>query len=416
MRYIADLHLHSRFSRACSKSLTVESIAEMAKIKGIQIVGTADFTHPVWFKELQEQLIEAEPGLYRLRSGKNDVRFLCSTELSCIYSRGGKTRRVHLVILAPSLEVVAEINAWLTKSGAKLKSDGRPILGMDSEVLLRGLLEINKDIVLIPAHAWTPWFAIFGSKSGFDSVEECFGDLSDEIFALETGLSSDPLMNRRMSDLDKYALVSFSDAHSAENLGREATVFDLDKISYSEIISAIRDKDPKRFLYTIEMDPGEGMYMADGHRVCGFSSNPKETKKLKGICPICKKPLVIGVASQIDDRADRELGDYPKKAIPFKHVIPLREIISDALGVGKHSKSVDLWYKKLIEIAGSEFGLLLDFDLTKIDSGAPAIIIEGIKRMREGKVKVAPGFDGQYGVVKIFSDDERIEKKQRSMF
>jgi len=394
----------------------VQSIAEAAKIKGIQIVGTADFTHPVWFKELQDELIEAEPGLYKLRSGKNYVRFLCSTELSCIYSRAGKTRRVHLVIFAPSLDVVAEINAWLTKMGAKLKSDGRPILGMDSEVLLRGLLEINKDIVLIPAHVWTPWFAIFGSKSGFDSVEECFGDLSDQIFALETGLSSDPLMNRRIANLDKYALVSFSDAHSVDNLGREATVFDLEKISYHDIIQAIRDRDPKRFLYTIEMDPGERMYMADGHRLCGFCSNPKETKNLKGICPVCKKPLVVGVASQIDDRADRELGDYPKSAIPYKHVIPLREIISDALGVGKHSKSVADWYDKLIKIAGSEFELLLDFDLQSIDSGVPAIIIEGIKRMRDGKIYVQPGFDGQYGVVKIFTDDERVGKQQRKLF
>jgi DNA helicase II / ATP-dependent DNA helicase PcrA len=281
---------------------------------------------------------------------------------------------------------------------------------------LRGLLEINKDIVLIPAHVWTPWFAIFGSKSGFDSVEECFGDLSDKIFALETGLSSDPPMNRRMSELDKYSLVSFSDAHSADNLGREACVFDLEKVSYSEIIKAIRDKDPKRFLYTIEMDPGEGMYMADGHRLCGFCSNPKETKQLKGICPKCKKPLVIGVASQIDDRADRESGDFPKKAVPYKYIIPLREIISDALGVGKHSKSVDIWYDKLIKIAGSEFGLLLDFDLDKVGSGIPLIITEGIKRMRGGNVKVTPGFDGQYGVVKIFTEEEKVGKQQRKLF
>ncbi len=311
METIIDLHIHSKYSRACSKLLEPANLALWADKKGINVLGTGDFTHPSWLKELKENLTEDQSGLFKLKNGNAKARFMLTTEISCIYKRGGKTRRVHNCIFAPSFAAVDLIIAELTKRNCNLKSDGRPIVGLDSEELLKIVLEASPNCMLVPAHAWTPWFAIFGSMSGFDSLEECFGENKKHIYAIETGLSSDPLMNWRLSKLDDVLLVSNSDAHSLGNLGREANVFDIapEKLSYAEIIRILREKDRKKFLYTIEFYPEEGMYHFDGHRVCKKRMHPEETAKNNGLCPVCKKPVTVGVYSRVAKLADRVRGD-----------------------------------------------------------------------------------------------------------
>ena len=438
MRYIADLHIHSRFSRACSPELTLPNIEKWCRIKGINIIGTGDFTHPQWFKEMREQLEESEcDGLYRLKPNfqfpisnfqKNakyqipnskTVFFICSTELSCIYSRGGRGRRVHHVVLAPSLEVVDKIIKELEKRGKNLKSDGRPILGIDSEELLKMLLEIDERILLIPAHAWTPWFAIFGSESGFDSIEECFGKMSKHIYAIETGLSSDPAMNWRLSALDKITLISNSDAHSLPNLGREVNVFETkEKISYDWLASVFKNKDQKQFKYTIEFFPEEGKYHFDGHRLCGVRLSPKETKKNKGLCPVCKKPVTVGAMNRIDGLANREEGLMPDRSIPYKSLVPLEKIIAEAFGVKSNTKGVKAEYEKLTQQGGSEFGVLLDRSEEELMKMTEPRIVEAISRVRAGKLLILPGYDGEYGTVKVFTDEEqkRFGKKQSALF
>ena len=382
MKYIADLHIHSKYSRACSKELMPEKIDLWCRIKGIDIVATGDFTHPKWFAELAEKLEPAEgearqgrpaeTGLYCLKKEfkKSDprfqekaprkIRFILGTELSCIYKKGDKTRRVHHLVFAPSLEVVRKINDELEKRDFNLKSDGRPILGIDSEDLLKLLLEIDERIVLIPAHAWTPWFAIFGSKSGFDSIEECFGSMANKIFAIETGLSSDPPMNRQNSWLDSVALISNSDAHSLQVLGREANIFEGEKISYNLLFEAIkksspsaraakRNKAPLQLVKTVEFYPDEGRYHYDGHSNCKIVLHPREAKKFKNICPICGKPLTLGVLHRVEDLADREEGSLSKNAAGFIHSVELEKIIAEAVGVqGRRSKAVAKHYWNLI--------------------------------------------------------------------
>lgn len=399
------------------------------------MVGTGDFTHPEWFQEMKENLVEKEEGLYVLKSqiqnpkskinskfqilNSEQTRFICSSEIACIYSKGGKCRRLHVVVLAPSLEAVEKINKELAKIG-NLKSDGRPILGLDVEKLAEIVLEIDKRCAIIPAHIWTPWFAMFGSKSGFDSVEECWGKMADKIFAIETGLSSDPQMNWRVKNLDRMSIISNSDAHSLPNIGREANVLEIgeDKVSYEEIIRIIKDKDPKEFLSTIEFYPEEGMYHFDGHRECGVSMTPDESKKNKNICPKCRKELTIGVLNRVEDLADkkRKEGYVDKSRVPFVKLVELDKIIAEALGVkSRASKQVKLEYDKLIKKFGNEFDILLKEDLEKIKTEGGAEISEGIKRMREGNIFIKPGFDGQYGEIKIFGQEKNI-KKQMSLF
>ena len=416
MKYISDLHIHSKYSRACSPQLTLENIDKHCQIKGIQIVATGDFTHPAWFSDIKKNLVPAESGLYKFKDSNTETRFLCSTEIACIYSKGGQVRRLHIVIFAPSIEVVQKINTALGKVG-KLGSDGRPILGLDAKRLAEIIWEIDASCLIIPAHCWTPWFAVFGSKSGFDSLEECFEEHAKKIYAIETGLSSDPAMNWRLSVLDKITLISNSDAHSLPNLGREANVFEIapEKLSYAEIRRIIREKDREKFLYTIEFFPEEGMYHFDGHRACAISLKPADTKKQKGICPVCKKSLTIGVLNRVEELADQPEGYRPEGTIPFKSLIELDKIIAEALQVqSRNSKQVQTEYNNLINKVGPELKILLDEPLKNLAPHTTPEIVEGIRRVRAGKLIIKPGFDGQYGEIKIFQPDE-ISGRQTSL-
>jgi len=423
MKIIADLHIHSKYSRAVSGDMTLENIASHARKKGIQVVATGDFTHPAWFGEIKNKLQPAEEGLFNLKPQISnlkspDTRFMLTVEIACIYSKGGKVRRLHHVVFAPTIEAVEKINKKLAWIG-NLKSDGRPMLGLDSRKLLEIILEADSRCVLVPAHCWTPWFSIFGSMSGFDSIEECFDEMSPHIFAVETGLSSDPPMNWPLSSLDNVSLISNSDAHSLSKLGREANVFDCG-LSYAEIVSAIKERNPERFLYTIEFFPEEGKYYYDGHRNCGIVFSPEQTKKHNGLCPKCGKKLTVGVLSRVDELADRkdELVPDRAKRVPYKSLIPLVEVIAGAKGVGPQTKTVAVEYDKLISKFGSEFFVLLDAPIDEIEQIVDSKIAEGIKRMREGNVKIEPGYDGEFGKIKLFDEGEKMEeeKKQKSLF
>jgi len=416
MQFIADFHIHSKYSRATARDMDLENLDKWAKIKGIKVLGTGDFTHPEWLKNLKEKLSLAEPGLFKLRKDNTGTRFILTSEISCIYSKNNKVRKIHIIVFAPSFEAVDNINARLGLIG-NLKSDGRPILGLDAKELAKIVLGASKDCLVAPAHIWTPWFSIFGSKSGFDSVEECFEDYSKYIYAGETGLSSDPAMNWRLSALDKVAMISNSDAHSPSKIGREANVFDLPFLSYDSIIAAIKTKDPRNFLYTIEFFPEEGKYHYDGHRVCGISLSPEKSKKYNNICPTCGKPLTIGVMNRVAELADRPVGFKPQGAIPFKSLVPLVEIIAESLGVGVVAKQVAAEYKKIIKSFGSEFKILLDATKSELASATLPEIAEGIIRVREGRVFIEPGYDGVYGKVRIFSQGEQKKiSKQKTLF
>lgn len=400
--------------------MNLEELDRRAGNKGVQLMGTGDFTHPKWFSEIKIKLSPAEQGFFKLKDeyklknmngGLANMRFLLSGEISSIYSKNGKTRRVHNIVFAPDIESAEKINIKLSQIG-NLLSDGRPILGLDCEELAKIIFEINENCVLVPAHTWTPWFSIFGSMSGFDSLEECFGKYAKNIFAIETGLSSDSPMNWRVSKLDDIALISNSDSHSLERIGREANVFNCE-FSYNGLMGAIKNSALNRkgknagFLYTIEFFPEEGKYYFDGHSVCGFSCSPRETKKYKEFCPKCGKKMTIGVLSRVEKLADRPEGFKDFKRVPFKNLITLDSIIGEALDVGKASKSVKKEYEKLIKTFGSEFEILLNISPKEIGKASLPEIGEGVKRVREGKIEVIPGFDGQFGMVKIFSDKER---------
>jgi len=406
MKIIADFHLHSKYSRATSRDMDLEHIAFSAQRKGINIIGTGDFTHPEWFNELTSKLEPAEEGFYKLKNEKekNLVRFIISGEISSIYQRGGRTRRVHNIIILPSLESAEKINNALSWQG-NLKSDGRPILGMDSEELLKIVFKIEPLAMFIPAHIWTPWIAVFGSMSGFDSLEEAFGENTKYLSALETGLSSDPSMNWRISSLDKFALVSNSDAHSPNNIGREANVFDID-FNYSSLRGAIIKKDKTEFLYTIEFFPEEGKYHYDGHRLCKVRMSPEEREKVNNICPICGKPLTIGVLSRVEELADRPKEEVPTNVIPFKSLVPLKEIIAESFGCQVKTKAVEEEYQKLISQFPNELYILLDASFKDLQRASTEKIADGIIRTREGKVILEPGYDGEYGKVKVFSDTQ----------
>jgi uncharacterized protein (TIGR00375 family) len=406
--------------------MNLEELDRWASDKGIQLMGTGDFTHPKWFKEIREKLEPAEQGFFKLKKkyklenmkGKlADTRFLLSVEISSIYFKGGKCRRVHNIVFSPDIESAEKIIKKLLEIG-NLASDGRPILGLDCEELAKIVFEANKNCVLIPAHAWTPWFSVFGSMSGFDSLKECFGKYTKNIFAIETGLSSDPPMNWRVSKLDDIALISNSDSHSLQRIGREANVFDCE-FSYSGLMTAIKESAPARkgkdagFLYTIEFFPEEGKYHIDGHLACGFSCFPSKTKKLKEICPKCGKKMTVGVLTRVEKLADRPEGFKDSKRVPFKNLFTLDSIIGEALDVGKASKSVKKEYEKLIKAFDSEFNILLNVSPEEVSAASLPEIGEGIKRMREGKIEVIPGFDGQFGVIKIFSDKEKESFSRR---
>ncbi|OGP96652.1 MAG: hypothetical protein A2Z39_02665, partial [Deltaproteobacteria bacterium RBG_19FT_COMBO_46_9] len=412
MRFIADLHIHSHFSRATSRDLDPENLAKWAQKKGLAVIGCGDFTHPGWVEELRDKLVDAENGLYRLRpdleelagkelpdSCKRPVRFLLSGEISCIYKRDGQTRKIHHLILMPDFESVIRLNRALEQVG-NIRSDGRPILGMDSRDLLEMTLNATDKAFFIPAHVWTPWFSLFGSKSGFNAIEECFADLTPHVHALETGLSSDPPMNRLISALDDYLLVSNSDAHSPSRLGREANILETE-LDYEQIIKTMISKDG--FKGTIEFYPEEGKYHLDGHRKCLIRMDPEDTRRHKGICPLCGKALTIGVLHRVSELSDREV---PKILKDFYSLIPLSEILSEILCCGTATKKVDIAYEELLSLLGPELSILMEVTLEDIEDAGGILLATAIDRMRQGRVIREAGYDGEYGIIRLFNKGE----------
>ncbi|MBN2032121.1 MAG: hypothetical protein JW836_02510 [Deltaproteobacteria bacterium] len=422
MKFIADLHIHSHFSRATSQDLVPEMLSVWAQKKGVKVIGTGDFTHPGWLEELREKLVESERGFYRLRpdlekalealvppSCRSATRYIPSGEISCIYKRAGKTRKVHNLVLMPDFEAVAKLNDRLSRIG-NLRSDGRPILSLDSRDLLEIVLEISDRSFFIPAHIWTPWFSLFGSKSGFDTIVECFGDLTDHIYALETGLSSDPFMNRRLSALDPYLLVSNSDAHSPAKLGREANLFETE-MDYDRLLQAMKHK--AGFEGTIEFFPEEGKYHLDGHRKCRTRLYPEQTGKRKGLCPVCGKPLTVGVLHRVYELSDRKI---PCGASPFWSLIPLLEILSEVLDCGPSSKKAVALYEDLLARLGPEIEILMRTSLDDINRAGGPVLAEAVLRMRENRVYKEEGYDGEYGVIRLFDRAEKLEKGRPHRF
>ena len=411
MKTISDLHIHSRFSMATSKEGTPENLDFWARTKGISLIGTGDFTHPVWREELKERLVSEGNGLYRLRdeyvkeeSRKfpgEGTRFVVSGEISSIYKKNGKTRKVHNVILLPSLEAADAMAQRLEKIG-NIHSDGRPILGLDSHDLLEMMLDVCPEGILIPAHIWTPHFSVLGAKSGFDSVEECFEELAPYIHALETGLSSDPAMNWRISKLDRYQLVSNSDAHSPSKLGREANLLDID-CSYEGLYRAIQTGEGLEG--TVEFFPEEGKYHFDGHRKCGVSLSPVEAERLGGICPVCGKKLTMGVDHRVEQLADRAEGFVKKDGKKYESLVPLPEVISACMGYSTASKKVQGCFEQMIQTLGTEFDILRNVPSEDIKSCAGERIAEGIENVRTGNVKRIPGYDGEYGKIELFDEN-----------
>jgi uncharacterized protein (TIGR00375 family) len=404
MRIIADLHLHSRYSRATSRDMDVENMARWAKIKGITLLGTGDFTHPVWLRELRAKLKPTDRGLFTY----DGSHFMLTVEVSNIYTTGGRLRKIHNVIFAPSFEVAEKINAVLGRFG-NLMADGRPTLTIPTDRMVEYLMEISADCMLVPAHVWTPWFSLYGSMSGFDAIAECFGDQLKHIAAVETGLSSDPAMNWRLSELDRVMLVSNSDAHSPAKLGREANVFACD-LDYFTILRVLREKDTSRFPYTIEFFPEEGKYHYDGHRNCNRRLTPKETKAQGGRCPVCGKSPTVGVLHRVELLADREEGFVPEGAVPYRNLIPLEEIIAEASGTKPGTTGVREEYFRLCKAFGGEFNVLLDAPVEEVFKLSSARIAEGLRRVREGRVSIAPGYDGVFGEINIFKDGEDVRE------
>lgn len=405
MEIIADFHIHSKFSRATSKDMDIDHLSEVAKIKGVNLLGTGDFTHPQWLLELESKLELVSFGIYTY----NGANFILTAEVNNIYEKSGKSRRIHNVIFAPGFEIVKEINQALEEYG-NLFSDGRPILKLDSKDMVKIIRSISKDCFIVPAHVWTPWFALLGSNTGFDLPEECFEEETENILALETGLSSDPPMNWRLSKLDRFSLISNSDAHSPLNIGREANVFDTE-LDYREIIEAIKKKDKNKFLYTIEFFPQEGKYHYDGHRNCKQCLSPKESLKLNNICPKCKRKLTVGVMHRIEVLSDRERGYTNEDFIPYKSLVPLREIIAEAREIGVNSKTVNDEYKKFIGRFDSEFNILLKVKEEDLRNNLPSKVAEGIIRVRNRNINIYPGYDGEYGKIEIFNEDDKKDSQ-----
>ena len=418
MKFYADLHLHSFYSRATSKYLKLEYLYKWAQLKGIQVVGSGDCIHPGWIKELKEKLEPAEEGFYKLKpefaavteqeippSCKGPVRFMLTGEISNIYKRLGKVRKVHNVVFLPNFETAELVQARLEAIG-NIRSDGRPILGLDSRDLLEIVLESNPSSYLIPAHIWTPWFSALGSKGGFDRMEDCFGDLTSNIFAVETGLSSDPPMNWRLTQLDPYIMVSNSDAHSPEKLAREATIYDTD-FSYAGMYRALSDPEDQGVLGTLEFFPEEGKYHYDGHRKCNVRMHPKETIANKGRCPVCGNPVTVGVMARVEELADRAEGEKPPRWRPFYSLIPLPELIAETKKVGPSSKKVRGCFQNMLNKLGNEIHILQDATISDIEDCAGSMMAEAVRRMRDGQLNIKAGYDGEYGTIRIFSNDER---------
>lgn len=415
MELIVDLHVHSHFSRATSKNCDLEGLYYWGKKKGINIIGTGDFTHPEWFAEFRSKLVPAEGGLFKLQDEiateidktlspsvrGNLIRFVPTVEIATIYKKNDKVRKLHQLIVMPSFEAVSRLNTQLERIG-NLKADGRPILGLDSKELLRLSLEADADGLYIPAHIWTPWFGLFGSKSGFDTLQEAYEELAPEIRVIETGLSSDPAMNWRLSQLDNIAITSNSDAHSPQKLGREATVVNCEP-TYADIIGAYKAND-QRLVGTIEFFPEEGKYHADGHRACNVKFTPEETKAHGGICPVCHKPLVVGVDYRVDELADRTL-EQEKAKKQVEYIVPLAEVIAELRGTkSSGGKAITEEYSQLIDGLGDEFSILRKLPLEVIQAFSPRIAL-AIERIRTSQVYRDPGYDGVYGTIKVFKDD-----------
>jgi uncharacterized protein (TIGR00375 family) len=435
MEVITDLHLHSRFSRAVSKEMNLPTMDSWAVKKGIGLLGTGDFTHPVWYREILSQLTQVKEGVYELKTqfsnsnlqNNKKPKFLLTTELSCIYSQGGKVRRIHLLILAPNLEAVEKLNKTLTQKKANLLSDGRPILGMTARDLTQLILEINENYIVIPAHVWTPWFSLYGSMSGFGSIDECFADVSGYITSIETGLSSDPAMNWRVEELQNRNIVSFGDAHSPAKLGREATVFELPEITFENIKRSLTSENPSsQIAYTIEFYPEEGKYHYTGHRNCGTVYSPKQIRKLGTVCPVCGKPLTVGVMSRVEHLAKRaieiivETDEFGVRWIkekdgrhtPYIMLVPLSEIITESISSAPNSKKVTEVYNLLTTLFGGEFNVLLKTKLLDIEKICGRRMSEAISKVRSGNIHIEPGYDGVFGKVKIWSSQsEDVESK-----
>jgi len=412
MRIIADLHIHSRHSRATSRDMNIPTIALWARRKGIDLVGTGDFTHPAHFASIEEKLVPAEEGLF-VPAGARDpdsaTRFMLTCEVSNIYKQGDKTRKIHTLIFTPTIEAARRINSTLDRLG-NIHSDGRPIFGFPVTDLVKVVLDADPDSMIVPAHAWTPWFSIFGSRSGFDSIEECFGDQAVHIHAIETGLSSNPQMNWRIEALDAITLLSNSDAHSPAKLGREANVFDC-AMSYYEIMDVIKTRDAGRFLYTIEFYPEEGKYHADGHRNCGVVLTPDQTREAGGVCPVCGGGLTVGVLSRVEELASRPAGFVPEGAVPARHLVPLVEILAEVMGVGAGSVKVTREYNRLVNEAASEFAILLDLTEGELHALGGERLAEAVMKVRGGLLSISPGFDGEFGKIKIFGRAEELRPR-----
>jgi len=408
MSFIADLHIHSSYSIATSRDISPENLYKWAQLKGVTVLGTGDFTHPSWLSELREKLEPVGNGLFTLKkkfrdidaeipqSCKGEVYFLLSSEISCIYKKGGKVRKVHNLLYLPGFEEAERLTNELGKIG-NINSDGRPILGLDSKELLKIALDVSQDSILVPAHAWTPHFSVFGSNSGFDSLEECFEELTPHIYAIETGLSSDPPMNWRVSSLDHITLMSNSDAHSPQKIGREANIFDTE-LSYKGIIGSIKSR--KGFLGTIEFFPEEGKYHYDGHRACKMRLSPEDAIKNKGLCPSCGKRVTIGVMHRVEELSDRPDGFRPKVAPPYHSLISLRGLIAHTLGLGEGSKKVEKEYMNILKALGPELEVLMDTPIKELESVNPSLS-PAVSDIREGRVRIEPGYDGEYGKVMI---------------
>jgi len=408
--FIADFHIHSKYSRATSKEMNINNLSKWAKVKGINLLGTGDFTHPDWLRELKEKLIQKESGMYE----HEGIFYILTCEVSNIYLKKEKTRKIHNIIFAPSFEDAEEINKLLAQYG-NLFSDGRAMLSLESDKMVKALYKINKDIFVVPAHIWTPHFGLFGANSGFDSIEECFGDVTDKIYALETGLSSDPSMNWRWSKLDRFSLMSNSDAHSPSKIGREANVFK-EKFSYKELIEILKTKDKERFLYTIEFYPEEGKYHWDGHRKCNISLSPEESQNLNERCPKCGARITVGVMNRVNKLSDRDEGFVLKKAPSYKNLVPLIEIIASAIGIGKETQAAEREYRALISKFGNELKILLEIHPDILVKECPETIARGILNARDGNVEVAPGYDGVYGKVSVYKEGDRRKEKQLELF
>lgn len=451
MKIVADLHLHSKYSRAVSPEMVLGTMALWAEKKGIDLLTTADWTHPLWLKEIETHLEEAGEGIYKLKTKnlpaqageKLKTKFILTTEIANIYTQGGKGRRVHTLFFAPNFDVVHKINEAIVKRGGNLMSDGRPILGLSLEQMCELVWEVDEKVLVVPAHIWTPWFAVFGSKSGFDSLGECFGKYADKIFSVETGLSSDVLMNWKIKDLDSRSIISNSDSHSPRKMGREATVFDFngDKLNYEDIAGALKQDRAGRckIAYTIEFHPEEGKYHYTGHRACGVVQSPEETRVKGSICHVCGRPLTIGVEHRVDELSDKarltmkaaakvnEKGVmgyfHPNDKVkpPYVMLVPLLEIIAEALGTSTASKKADGLYEIMIEALGNELEILMRKDLEEISKIAGERVAEGVKKVRSGEIVVKPGYDGEFGVVKIWDsptaeNNDKLASEQPSLF